>query len=356
MGIDYPLRFMSICHIGLGSNMGNRRGNLVAALELVGRLPGTTVKQVSRFIETTPVGGPPGQEPFLNAAVEMETILRPHVLLDRLREIEAKLGRARGERWGPRPIDLDILLFGDQRIDEPELTIPHPRMHFRRFVLEPLAEIAPEARHPAGWTIGQRWKQLNQWPHYLAITGPMGVGKTTVARQLAERLNAELVEEQFDSARLGRIYHGDSSEAQAVQQFFLNSRCELLDVRRWQDTKPHWLISDFWFGQSLAYAGLLLGPGARDPHFLEVKAAASRVIEATLVVWLDAPTQELASRVRSRGRDFEAPISQDFLVGLRMAYARLFGSSLAPPGYRPQASTPQELTEELLVVAQAISG
>jgi deoxyadenosine/deoxycytidine kinase len=229
-------------------------------------------------------------------------------------------------------------------------------MHFRKFVLEPLAEIAPEARHPAGWTIIDRCKKLNQWPHYLAITGPMGVGKTTVARQLAERLSADLIEEQFDSARLGRLNKGDASEAEAVQRFFLNSRCELLDTRHWQETKPQWLISDFWFGQSLAYAEVLLGPEARVPHLEQVQASAPGVAEATLVIWLDAPVTELAARVRSRGRDFEAPIGEDFLAGLRAAYARVFAGSLAPPAYRPLATTPQELTEELMVVAQAITG
>jgi 2-amino-4-hydroxy-6-hydroxymethyldihydropteridine diphosphokinase len=128
---------MSTCFIGIGSNMGNRRANLVAAIELIGRLPGTVVRKVSRFIETTPVGGPPDQSEFLNAAAEVETILRPRLLLDRLRDIEVKLGRARGEFWGPRPIDLDILLFDQQRINEPELTVPHARMHFRRLASLP---------------------------------------------------------------------------------------------------------------------------------------------------------------------------------------------------------------------------
>ena len=117
---------MSTCFIGVGSNMGNRRANLVAALELIGCLPATVVRRVSAFMDTRPVGVPPGQGEFLNAAAELETMLRPRLLLDRLHEIEARLGRARGERRGPRPIDLDILLYGEQRIQEPDLTVPHP--------------------------------------------------------------------------------------------------------------------------------------------------------------------------------------------------------------------------------------
>jgi len=115
---------------------------------MIGTLPQTTVVAVSPFIETAPVGGPPESPDYLNAVAAIETELAPKELLEALLTVEHKLGRIRAERWGPRTIDLDLLLYDEVVIDEPDLTIPHPRMHERRFVLEPLAAIAPDVVHP----------------------------------------------------------------------------------------------------------------------------------------------------------------------------------------------------------------
>ena len=124
--------------LGLGSNVGDRRAHLRAA---VAGLPG--VVAVSRFIETEPVGGPP-QGPYLNAAVVIETDLDPRQLLQLAHDLEDAAGRERAERWGPRTLDVDILLYGDRIVDEPDLIVPHPRLAERAFVLEPLREIAPD--------------------------------------------------------------------------------------------------------------------------------------------------------------------------------------------------------------------
>ena len=135
-------------YIALGANLGDRRGNLVRAVELLRETSLLRVTKLSALIETAAVGGPPESPPFLNAAAELETSLPPRGVLTRLLEIERVLGRERQEKWGPRLIDLDLLLYSDQVISEPGLQIPHPLMHTRRFVLEPLAEIAPQAVHP----------------------------------------------------------------------------------------------------------------------------------------------------------------------------------------------------------------
>jgi 2-amino-4-hydroxy-6-hydroxymethyldihydropteridine diphosphokinase len=125
--------------LALGSNMGDRRGYLKAALD---RLP--DVVAVSRLYETDPVGGPPGQGAYLNCVVELQTRRTPRELLTLAQAAEVAAQRVRMARWGPRTLDVDVLLVGDEVVDDPDLTIPHPRMWERGFVLVPLADLAPE--------------------------------------------------------------------------------------------------------------------------------------------------------------------------------------------------------------------
>lgn len=134
-------------YLGLGSNVGDRLGNLTTAVELLGdRL---SVLRSSRVYETTPIGGPE-QDDYLNAVIEVGVLLDARELLDACLEVEEQMGRVRTERWGPRIIDIDLLTFGDQVIDEPGLTIPHPRMHERLFVLAPLMELDADPPLPGG--------------------------------------------------------------------------------------------------------------------------------------------------------------------------------------------------------------
>jgi 2-amino-4-hydroxy-6-hydroxymethyldihydropteridine diphosphokinase len=138
----------SLAYIALGSNLGDRQGTLDGAIASLANTRGVFVQKVSSFHETKPVGGPPGQGMFLNAAAVIETTLDPSGLLHVLQEIETRFGRERTVHWGERTLDIDLLLFDDQIVDTPELTLPHPRMAIRRFVLEPLVEIAPKAVDP----------------------------------------------------------------------------------------------------------------------------------------------------------------------------------------------------------------
>src|SRR5436853_44446 len=154
------------CLIALGSNQGDRAQHLLKAIELLRSQPKIAVAQVSSFHLTSPVGGPPGQDAYFNAAAVVNADLTPAELLNSLLSIEKKLGRVRSERWGPRTIDLDLLLCGDQLVEIPEITVPHPRMHERRFVLAPAAEIAADWVHPLRkQAIGQMLAALPPGPN-----------------------------------------------------------------------------------------------------------------------------------------------------------------------------------------------
>lgn len=188
--LDEILPMPTLAYIALGSNLGDRAGYLQAAIHRLQQEPGIRVVNVSSHWETSPVGGPAGQGAYLNAAAILETQLSPQALLKTLLQVEAEQDRQRQERFGPRTLDLDILLFGDQIVKEPDLTIPHPRLHERQFMLGPLAEIAPQAVHPIfKRTIAQLLSESGYRPllgkRALVTGASTGIGKA-IALQLAE--------------------------------------------------------------------------------------------------------------------------------------------------------------------------
>ena len=134
-------------YIAIGSNMGDREGYLAGAVEAMKAHPLMELKKVSRWILTEPYGGVE-QDDFLNGAAEIETLMSPRQLLEALHEMENAAGRERNVRWGPRTLDLDILFYDKVLLESEKLVIPHPDLENRRFVLEPMAEIAPAFRHP----------------------------------------------------------------------------------------------------------------------------------------------------------------------------------------------------------------
>lgn len=136
-----------IVYIGLGSNIGDKKGQLKQARAMIDNISHLEITQASSFYLTSPWGNL-DQEDFINQVIEVSTSLLPEDLLNRLQEIEIKMGRQRNEKWGPRNIDLDILLYGDEIIDSPQLRVPHPHMRERLFVLIPLQEINPDLVFP----------------------------------------------------------------------------------------------------------------------------------------------------------------------------------------------------------------
>jgi 2-amino-4-hydroxy-6-hydroxymethyldihydropteridine diphosphokinase len=149
-----------VAYVGLGANLGAREATLGRAIEILGEADGVDVLAVSELYETEPVGIF-DQPLFLNGAVAVETTRTPRELLDLLLGIEQSLGRVREERWGPRTIDLDLLVYGDEIVDEPGLRVPHPRLHERRFALEPLAELDPRLDVPGRGSVSQLLAELH---------------------------------------------------------------------------------------------------------------------------------------------------------------------------------------------------
>ena len=279
---------MSSCLIGLGSNLGNRRAIIEEALAKLRRHSQVQVVRASSFHETMPIGGPADQPPYLNAAAVLDSSLQPQALLEMLQQIENEAGRRRNETWGPRTLDLDLLLYGELVLSTPTLILPHPRMAWRRFVLEPAAEVAGEMRHPIiGWTIARLLEHLNTALPYVAVAGAIAAGKTHLARLLCEKTSARLIAEPLDEKSLEIFYADPAGNAWRVELEFLRSASGTAgpDSPDWSRRRP--AVSDFWFDQSSAFARAWLSESQWPLFFERWQQAREKVVPPKLIVLLD---------------------------------------------------------------------
>lgn len=230
------------CLIGLGSNLGDRESCLDRAVEAIAANPDFTAVIRSRSYRAAPIGGPGEQEDYLNAALVGETSLSPQQLLAFLQQVENRLGRKRDRRWGARTVDLDLLLYDEITLNSPELILPHPRMAFRRFVLAPAVEVAPDMLHPTtGWTVQRLLEHLDTADNYVAMAGVAGTKKADLAKSIAEQTSSQWIADRVDTDdRIQQMLH----RAKLLNRRLLPS----------QGDQSTFAVSDFWFEQSLVDA------------------------------------------------------------------------------------------------------
>lgn len=309
---------MSDALIALGSNLGDRQALFAEAQSRLARLPGTRVVAQSRSHETAPVGGPSGQGLFLNAALLLETALAPQALLEALERVEADLGRRRDQRWGPRALDLDLLLYDQLVLNTSTLVLPHPRMAWRRFVLEPAAEIAPSMLHPSiGWTIGRLLEHLNAAPLYVAITGPICAGKTWLANELALRGGITVLADPFPTSMMEAASPNSSGRGRPMGLQSLEEWAQRLaaNLSQWSEPGRAW-VSDFWFEQAMAIARARLADDQVEVVRRRWQLLRPRVVRPKLIVVLDPPIESLVERIRRRAPPEEIRLGPEALERL----------------------------------------
>jgi len=289
---------MSRALIGLGSNLGERRPLLDEAVANIATLPQTAVAAQSEWYETAPIGGPPHQSPFLNGALLVDTQLSVSALLDALQNIESTLGRTRETAWGPRTIDLDVLLYDDAVVESTQLRVPHPRLAYRKFVLRGAAQIAGSWRHPQlGRTLAELAAHLDAAPRYAATTG------------LSQGFRSQLAAEAADAGRARLVEPTDADVPASVEQLvshgltagiaikFLHARLDAIR-RSLAESADAWVIDDAWLAAEAAELARHLGDTERAEFVAAWREASSPSVEPRLLIGLRTANEPPSAAVR----------------------------------------------------------
>jgi 2-amino-4-hydroxy-6-hydroxymethyldihydropteridine diphosphokinase len=320
-------------YIGLGSNLGDRQRAIGGALHALGRTPGVNVVRVSDTCETLPLGEAP-QPHYLNAVAEIATTLGPLELLKTLRTVEDLLGRVRRERWGPRTIDLDLLLYGRQNIRLPELIVPHPQMHLRSFVLDGLCQLDPNLVHPLlDEPVSELSARLgggdfildSDAPQLVSVAGLIGVGKTTLVRRLATVLEGTILLEPYDTNPfLPQVYAGKKELALDSQLYFLVNRAAQLAPDAL--TPGRVFLTDYVFEKELIYARRLQDAEQLKLYEQIYLSFVEKVATPALVIYLHDTPERCLARIHRRNRPYEQRIELSFLESLHVDYEELFAA------------------------------
>jgi 2-amino-4-hydroxy-6-hydroxymethyldihydropteridine diphosphokinase len=333
----------TLVYIGLGSNLGDRQSCIRNALKMLADIPGVEVLHNSDIIETAPLAGL-NQPKYVNCVAEIKTILSAQTLYQKMSQIENSLGRVRQEKWLPRTIDLDLLLFGNEIINTAELTIPHPQMHLRSFVLKGICQLNPEFEHPViKVSAAELARRLNgcdfvlkaDLPQLISIAGVIGVGKTTLTKKLAARFGGKQLFEPYDTNPfLPQVYAGEKELALDSQLYFLASRLGQLTPAALTLGAP--VISDYIFDQEIIYAKRLLNPEQLALHEQIYLPLSKMVALPVLVIYLKDTARNCLTRIVKRNRPYEQKIDPKFLDAFESDYENFFNNWKTCPVIRIQ--------------------
>ncbi len=329
-------------YLSLGSNQGNKLENLQQATDLIAEKIGAVVR-ISSVYKTESWGFK--SDDFLNICIQISTGLNPENLLKFIQEIELLLGRKRTFEisYKARIIDIDILLFDTEIILSKELMVPHKEMLNRKFVMVPLAEIAPNLIHPitkqriqtclenctdnsyiekTSFTIN-RPVSLAEKFNYIAIEGNIGSGKTTLATMIAEDFNAKIILERFaDNPFLPKFYEDNDRYAFPLEMSFLADRySQLSDDLAQFDLFKNFIVSDYYIFKSLIFAQVTL---QKDEFYLYRKMfdiMYKEISKPDLYIYLYQDTPQLIKNIKKRGRDYEQNIAPEYLDKIHQGYS-----------------------------------
>tara|TARA_R110000782_G_scaffold163260_5_gene255351 strand:- start:180 stop:1322 length:1143 start_codon:yes stop_codon:yes gene_type:complete len=329
-------------YLSIGSNLGNREILLQKAIFELGKKAGE-IRQVSAIYETPSWGFE--AEDFLNACLEIQTLLTPENLLTAILEIEANYGRQRNnsESYQSRTLDIDIIYYEKEVIKTPSLTIPHPKLQDRKFILKPLADISPQFYHPIfnkdtrnllqeckdKSILTKRTIKLFISRHslfasfnYLAIEGNIGAGKTTLATKISNDFNAKLILERFaENPFLPSFYEDQARYAFPLEMSFLADRYQQFTEDTNQlDLFKSFMVSDYDIYKSLIFAKVTLQQNEFELYRKVFNFMYKEVKKPRIYVYLYQTTERLLEQIKKRGRDYEQNIELSYLERINRGY------------------------------------
>jgi 2-amino-4-hydroxy-6-hydroxymethyldihydropteridine diphosphokinase len=344
---------MTTAYIGLGSNLGARKDFIHKALKMLAEIKDTEVTRVSDIIETAPLGSA-NQPKYLNAVAQIKTGLTAKDLHKAMLNVEAALGRMRGEKWSSRTIDLDLLLFGGEIINNPDLTVPHPQMHLRSFVLRGLCQFDADLLHPViKVSMKELAERLNgadfvlnpELPQLVSIAGVIGVGKTTLAKNLSKVFSCRCIYEPYDkNPYLPDVYAGKKELALDCQLFFLTGRVAQLNHHSLKAGEM--VFADYVFDKELIYAKHLLNAEQLALYNTIHNQIISDIASPVLVIYLTDSVENCLERIHRRGRPYEQKIQSSFLEALSRGHDELFADWEKCPVMRLSESKFDYMQEE----------